>query len=109
MEIARELDDPALLVRTLSACGFIAGARYHAETAASYYSEAIDVARALDDRWKLSQLLAWQANTGISTGDPMAAGRAGRKDALSLTRSVTERMHGTVGSELAGHFYCRAT
>ena len=31
VEIARELDDPALLARTLSACGYIAGARYDAD------------------------------------------------------------------------------
>ena len=40
VEIARELDDPALLARTLSACGYIAGARYDAETAATYFAQA---------------------------------------------------------------------
>ena len=77
LEIARELNDPALLARTLSACGFIAGAHYDAEAAAAYYLEAIELARALDDQWRLSQILAWQANTGLTTGDLMAAGRAG--------------------------------
>jgi DNA-binding CsgD family transcriptional regulator len=41
--------------------------------------EAIELARALDDRWRLSQILAWQANTGLSTGDLIAAGKAGEE------------------------------
>ena len=32
-----------------------------AEVAEPYFAEAIDLARALDDRWRLSQLLACQA------------------------------------------------
>jgi predicted ATPase/class 3 adenylate cyclase/DNA-binding CsgD family transcriptional regulator len=79
LEIARELDDPALLARSLSACGFIAGALYDAEAAAAYHAEAIELARALDDRWRLSQILAWQANTWLSTGDPMASRTAGEE------------------------------
>ena len=35
---ARELDDPAILARALTACGYIAGANYNAEAAARYYS-----------------------------------------------------------------------
>jgi predicted ATPase/class 3 adenylate cyclase/DNA-binding CsgD family transcriptional regulator len=72
-EIARELDDPALLARTLSACGYIAGARYDTDTAATYYAQAIDMARTLNDRWMLSQILAWQVNTALTTGDPIVA------------------------------------
>jgi predicted ATPase/class 3 adenylate cyclase/DNA-binding CsgD family transcriptional regulator len=79
VEIARELDDRALLARTLSACGFIAAAQYDAEAAAAYHLEAIELARALDDQWRLSQILAWQANTGLATGDLIAAGRAGEE------------------------------
>jgi DNA-binding CsgD family transcriptional regulator len=71
--IARELGDPALLARTLSACGYIAGARYDAESAAIYFTQAIDLARTLDDRWLLSQIRAWQANTALTTGDPVIA------------------------------------
>jgi predicted ATPase/DNA-binding CsgD family transcriptional regulator len=90
VEIARELDDPTLLARTLSACGFVAGGMYDAEAAASYYAEAIEVARASDDRWRLSQILAWQANTGISTGDPLAAGRAGQ-EGCALADAIGDR------------------
>ena len=60
LAIAREVDDPALLARALTACGYIAGC-YNAEAARPYFAEAIGLARALDDRWRLSQILAWQA------------------------------------------------
>ena len=58
MAIARDVDDPALLARTLTACGFIAGLGYHAEVARGCFAEAIGLARAVDDRWRLSQILA---------------------------------------------------
>lgn len=77
LDIARELENPALLARTLTACGYIAGARYDVAAAAAYYSEALELARALDDKWVLSQILAWQANTGMGIGDPVSAGAAG--------------------------------
>lgn len=77
VDIARELENPALLARTLTACGYIAGARYDVAAAAGYYSEALELARALDDKWVLSQILAWQANTGMGIGDPVSAGAAG--------------------------------
>ncbi|OBF79490.1 transcriptional regulator [Mycobacterium sp. 852002-51163_SCH5372311] len=79
VEIARELDDPALLARTLSACGFIAGTQYDEKAAAEYYAEAAELARASDDLWRLSQILAWEANSRLSAGDPRAAGRAGQE------------------------------
>jgi DNA-binding CsgD family transcriptional regulator len=77
LDIARELEDPALLARTLTACGYIAGARYDVTGAAAYYSEALELARELDDKWVLSQILAWQANTGMGIGDPVSAEAAG--------------------------------
>ena len=51
VEIARELDDAALLARALTACGYIAGTHYDPDAAAVYYAEALDLARVLDDRW----------------------------------------------------------
>ena len=74
LAIAREVDDPALLVRALTACGLIAARGLNAEPAQRYFGEAIGLARALDDRWRLSQILAWQA--WGATGDPVAAGTA---------------------------------
>ncbi|HTY30456.1 LuxR family transcriptional regulator [Mycobacterium sp.] len=87
LAIARELGDPALLARALTACGFVAGYRYEAEAARTYYSEACEFARSLDDRWRLSQILSWQANTAVTVGDPIttrAAGTEGRELADSI-------------------------
>ena len=90
LAIARELDDPGLLARTLTACGFIAGTRYNAEAARTYFSEASVYARKLDDRWSLSQILAWQANTGVNVADPIAA-RAAGEEGRDLADTIGDR------------------
>jgi predicted ATPase/class 3 adenylate cyclase/DNA-binding CsgD family transcriptional regulator len=95
LEIARELDDPALLARTLSACGYIVGHTYDAEAAAAYFAQAIDLARALDDPWMLSQIFAWQANTGLVNGEPIAwcaAAEEGRDIADAIGDLSSSRM-----------------
>ncbi len=81
LAIAREADEPALLARTLTACGFIAGMGYKAEVARACFAEAIGLARAVDDRWRLSQILAMQATGAHIAGDlpgMRAAGGEGR-------------------------------
>jgi predicted ATPase/class 3 adenylate cyclase/DNA-binding CsgD family transcriptional regulator len=81
LAIAREVDDPALLARTLTARGFIAGAGYNAEMARACFAEAIGLARAVDDRWRLSRILALQAQGKEIAGDLLgmrAAGEEGR-------------------------------
>jgi predicted ATPase/class 3 adenylate cyclase/DNA-binding CsgD family transcriptional regulator len=81
LAIARDVDDPALLARTLTACGFIAGAGYHVEVARACFAEAIGLARAVDDRWRLSRILALQAQGAEIAGDLLrirAAGEEGR-------------------------------
>jgi predicted ATPase/class 3 adenylate cyclase/DNA-binding CsgD family transcriptional regulator len=81
LAIARDVDDPALLARTLTACGFIAGAGYNAEVARACFTEAIGLARAVDDRWRLSRILALQAQGAEIAGDLLgmrAAGEEGR-------------------------------
>jgi hypothetical protein len=55
--LARDIGDPALLTRALTACGLAAA--FNAEVARPYFAEAIGLARALDDRWRLSQILVW--------------------------------------------------
>ena len=58
LAIAREVNDPALLARALTACGITAtGVVGDPEVARPYFAEAIGLARALDDRWRLSQIL----------------------------------------------------
>ena len=79
--IARDVDDPALLARALTAYGFTAGLGYNAEVARECLAEAIGLARAVDDQWRLSQILAEQARGADLAGDPLgirAAGEEGR-------------------------------
>ncbi len=71
LALARDIDDPAVLARALTACGLTAA--YNAELAAAYFAEAIELARELDDKWRLSQILTWQADAAIAAGDPIAA------------------------------------
>ena len=88
LAIAREVDDPALLVRALTACGGIAA--YNAEVARPYFAEAIGLARALGDGWRLSQILGWQAFAAIMAGDPIAA-RAAAEEGRDLADAIGDR------------------
>jgi DNA-binding CsgD family transcriptional regulator len=90
LAIARELDDPALLARALTACGYVAGTRNGAEVARPYFAEALGLARAIDDRWRLSQILALQANLAVTAGDPIAA-RAAAEEGRDLADVIGDR------------------
>ena len=95
LAIAREVDEPALLARTLTACGFIAGLSYHVEVARGCFAEAIGLARAVDDRWRLSQILALQAVGASIAGDPIgvrAAGEEGRDLADAIGDGFNSRI-----------------
>jgi predicted ATPase/class 3 adenylate cyclase/DNA-binding CsgD family transcriptional regulator len=85
LALARDIDDPAVLARALTACGFTAA--YNAELAGAYFAEAIELARELHDRWRLSQILAWQANAAIAAGDPIAA-RAAAEEGRDLADAI---------------------
>ena len=89
LAIAREVDDPALLARTLTACGQIASMA-SAELADPYFAEAIGLARALDDRWRLSQLLTCQAAAASYAGDPIAT-RAPAEEGRDLAEAIGDR------------------
>jgi predicted ATPase/class 3 adenylate cyclase/DNA-binding CsgD family transcriptional regulator len=89
LAIARELDDPALLGRALTACGLIT-AIVSADMAEPYFAEAIGVTRALDDRWRLSQLLACQATVAATAGYPMVVRGVG-EEGLDLAETVGDR------------------
>ncbi len=86
LAIARELDDPALLTRALTACGAVAG-YYDREAARSYFAEAIGLARAIGDRWRLSQILAAEAQGAAVAGDPIAA-RAAAEEGRGLADAI---------------------
>ncbi|MBV8179943.1 MAG: LuxR family transcriptional regulator, partial [Mycobacterium sp.] len=90
LAVARDVDDPALLVRTLTACGVNASQTHNAEMARACFAEAIGLARALDDRWRLCQILHLQANAAIVAGDPIAA-RAPAEEGRDLAEAIGDR------------------
>ncbi len=85
--IAREIDERALLMRALTACGLCAGQRYNTEAARACFAEAIGLARALDDWWRLSQILAWQSYSAVVAGDPIAV-RAAADEGRDLADAI---------------------
>ncbi|WP_445164376.1 helix-turn-helix transcriptional regulator [Mycobacterium sp. Dal123C01] len=92
LAIARQLDDPELLVRLLLSCGMIAF--YNAEVAGEYLAEAIDVARASGNDWILGQLFSYLAATMGVAGEPVAArasAEAGRDLADALGDQFVSR------------------
>jgi predicted ATPase/class 3 adenylate cyclase len=89
LSIAREVNDPALLARALTACGLIA-ALVSAELAEPYFAEAIGLTRDLDDRWRLSQILASKAMAASNAGDPIAT-RAAAEEARDLADAFGNR------------------
>jgi predicted ATPase/class 3 adenylate cyclase/DNA-binding CsgD family transcriptional regulator len=89
LAIARDVDDPALLARALTTCGFIAS--FDAEAARAYFAEAIGLARALDDRRRLSEILAWQATAAVVAGDPLVM-RAAGEEGRDLADAIGDRL-----------------
>ena len=81
--IARELGDPALLIRALTACGSIAS--FDPVAARPFFDEASELARSLGDEWRLSQILGWQAYAAFLAGDPVLARAAGTEGAALAT------------------------
>jgi len=89
LAIAREVDDRALLGRALTACGLIT-AIVSADMAEPFFAEAIGLTRALDDRWRLSQLLACQATVAATAGYPMVVRGVG-EEGRDLAETVGDR------------------
>jgi predicted ATPase/class 3 adenylate cyclase/DNA-binding CsgD family transcriptional regulator len=87
LAIARDIDDPALLVRALTACCLIA-VLHEPEVGRPYFAEAIGLARALDDRWSLSRLLGFQAiGAAALAGNPIVA-RAAAEEGRDLADAI---------------------
>jgi DNA-binding CsgD family transcriptional regulator len=95
LAIARDVDDPALLARALTACGFVASQRYHVENARASFAEAIVLARATDDRWRLSQILALQALGAHTAGDPLAV-RVAAEEGRDLADAIGDTLNSRV-------------
>jgi hypothetical protein len=70
LAIAREIDDPVLLLRALTSRGSLIG--YNVKGAEPYFAEAVKIAREVGDEWRLSHILGWQAFGNLIAGDPNA-------------------------------------
>ena len=90
LPLARDIDDATVLARALTACGFTAA--YNAELAGSYFAEAIELARELDDKWRLSQILGWRAHAAIVAGDPIAT-RVAAEEGRDLADALGDRFN----------------
>jgi predicted ATPase/DNA-binding CsgD family transcriptional regulator len=77
LSVAREIEDPVLLVRALTACGMVA--MYDAGAARQYFTEAIDLAREQNDLLSLGRILSWLAFVDVLEGEPGRACRAAEK------------------------------
>jgi predicted ATPase/class 3 adenylate cyclase/DNA-binding NarL/FixJ family response regulator len=77
LAIARELDDPGLVIRSLIAC--ISATVFSAEAARPYIAEASALARELGDQWRLSQILGFASYVAGLAGDPKLAMVAGEE------------------------------
>jgi predicted ATPase/class 3 adenylate cyclase/DNA-binding CsgD family transcriptional regulator len=88
LAIAREVGDPALLLRALTAC--VCVAVYDPEVARPYFAEAMGLPRSLGDGWRLSQILTWQAFGSVMLGDPVAI-RVAAEEGQDLADALGDR------------------
>jgi predicted ATPase/class 3 adenylate cyclase/DNA-binding CsgD family transcriptional regulator/predicted negative regulator of RcsB-dependent stress response len=68
--LARQIGDSRLIIRACVAHG--TAYAHDAEIASGDFREAARLARELDDRWQLSNVVGWQAMAGMSVGDHVA-------------------------------------
>lgn len=87
LTVARELDDPGVLARALTACGLTAVVAAGPAAAAPYFAEAVGLARDLNDRWRLAQILTFQAADALVAGYPLAA-RTAAEEGRELANAI---------------------
>jgi predicted ATPase/class 3 adenylate cyclase/DNA-binding CsgD family transcriptional regulator len=88
--IARRLDDAPLIARALIACGMLAV--FSADVARAYFAEAIELVRAIGDRWSLCQILSYQATTAFFAGEPVPT-RAAAEEGRDLADALGDRFY----------------
>ncbi len=85
---ARELGDPALVARALTACA--CRAADDRELSVAYFTEAADLARTTDDSWWLGQTLALEATFALLFGEPVAVPVAA-EEALRIADRIGDK------------------
>ncbi len=99
LALARERDDPALLIRGLVACGGVG--IYSAELAQPYFAEAMELARAAGDQWILCELLTYQAMMAYYAGEPVALA-ASAAEGRDLADALGDRLYSRFCREWLG-------
>jgi predicted ATPase/class 3 adenylate cyclase/DNA-binding CsgD family transcriptional regulator len=94
LTIARQLDNPALLMRALAARGLIG---FGSPVAREYRAEAIGLARKLGDQLRLSHILSIETLVASFTGDVIAK-RGAAQEGCELAEAIGYR---------AGYIRCR--
>jgi predicted ATPase/class 3 adenylate cyclase/DNA-binding CsgD family transcriptional regulator len=87
LTIARQLDNPGLLMRALAARGLIG---FGSAAAQEYRAEAIGLARKLGDRLRLSHILSIETLVASFTGD-VTAKRAAAQEGCELAEAIGYR------------------
>jgi predicted ATPase/class 3 adenylate cyclase/DNA-binding CsgD family transcriptional regulator len=87
LTIARQLDNPALLMRALAARGLIG---FGSAEAHEYRAEALGLARKLGDRLRLSHILSIETLVASFTGDVIAK-RAAAQEGCELAEAIGYR------------------
>jgi predicted ATPase/class 3 adenylate cyclase/DNA-binding CsgD family transcriptional regulator len=90
LAIARDVNEPTLLVRVVMACAFIN--MHDAEKARPYFAEAAELARTLGDSWRLSQILSRQSTGAMLVGDAVATALYG-EEGCALADAIGDRFN----------------
>ncbi len=97
LALARNVGDQALLARALAVCAYTSG--FMTDTGRPYFTEALDLVRALGDEWTLGQILTWQGLGAFIAGDPILA-----RDAVEEGREVADAIGNPFDSRMC-RFY----
>lgn len=85
-------------------------AAYNADLARPWLAEAVGLARAVGDKWRLAEVLAWQAYVGFAgEGDLARPARRARRHEASPTRLVMHSFHVHVAGRWPRRISGRAT
>ena len=86
---ARELGDPALVARALTACA--CRAANDRESSVAYFTEAAGLARDNGDSWWLGQTLTLEAVYALLFGAPVIAGEVAAEEARRIADRIGDR------------------
>jgi predicted ATPase/class 3 adenylate cyclase/DNA-binding CsgD family transcriptional regulator len=89
LAVARELGDPALVARALTACA--CRAADDRELSVAYFTEAAGLARDTGDSWWLGQTLALEAMYALLFGESVVTGQVAAEEALRIADRIGDK------------------